>query len=50
MTAAQNETAPRIHILMARSAPVAVLLRCGPSRWVQMVRWDTSNDTFDRGQ
>ena len=35
---------------MARDAPVAVLLRRGPTNWVELIRWDTSNDTFERGQ
>jgi hypothetical protein len=35
---------------MARDAPVAVLLRRGPTDWVELIRWDTSNDTFERGQ
>lgn len=35
---------------MARDASVAVLLRRGPTDWVELIRWTTSNDTFERGQ
>ncbi|WP_285962505.1 hypothetical protein [Pseudomonas tohonis] len=34
----------------ARSAPVAVLLRRGPSDWVRMIRWDLRDDSFEPGQ
>jgi hypothetical protein len=39
-----------LSIVQARRAPVAVLLRRGPTRWVQLIRWDTANDTFELGQ
>ena len=35
---------------MARDAPVGVILRRGPTDWVQLIRWNTSNDTFEPGQ
>lgn len=35
---------------LARNAPVAILLRRGPSSWVQMIRWNLKNDSFDTGQ
>lgn len=34
----------------AHSAPVAVLLRRGPSEWVRMIRWDLRDDSFALGQ
>ncbi len=41
---------PRIRGLFARQAPVAVLFRRGPSRQVQLVKWNTADDTFEPGQ
>lgn len=35
---------------MANRAPIAVLLRKGPSNWVQMIRWDLNKDSFEEGQ
>jgi hypothetical protein len=35
---------------MARRAPVALVFRRGPSRWVQLIRWNTQTDEFERGQ
>jgi hypothetical protein len=40
----------RIFGVLAKDAAVAVLLRRGPTRWVEMIRWDTASDTFERGQ
>src|SRR5688500_7843573 len=40
----------RVFGIMARSAPVAALLRRGPSRWVQMLRWHAGTDTVEPGQ
>lgn len=40
---------PRLSILFARAAPVAVIFRRGPSKQVELVRWDTRADTFERG-
>lgn len=40
---------PRIYGILAREAPVGVLFRRGPSDWVQIIRWDLSNDTFEEG-
>jgi hypothetical protein len=47
--AAVSEVPPRLSILLAASAPVAVVLRRGPTDWVQVTKWDTSRDTFDDG-
>jgi hypothetical protein len=41
---------PRLWVLQAKSAPVAVILRRGPSRQVQMIRWDQQDDSFLCGQ
>jgi hypothetical protein len=34
---------------MAARAPVAVVIRRGPSSWAQLTRWDTATDTFTGG-
>ncbi len=40
----------RIHVLMARSAPTAVVIRRGPSKAVCTIEWDRRNDKFRLGQ
>jgi hypothetical protein len=40
----------RLSVLLARSARVAVVLRRGPSKWVQLLKWHTDFDTFEAGQ
>lgn len=40
----------RLHFLFARAAPTAVVLRRGPTRWVQAILWDVATDRFDPGQ
>lgn len=39
----------RLHILLARDAPVALILRRGPADWYQLLRWNTRNDEFEPG-
>jgi hypothetical protein len=39
-----------LDIFIARQAPVAVILRRGPSKWVRMSKWYLKNDTFEHGQ
>jgi len=41
---------PRLSILFAREAPIAVIFRRGPSKWVQVITWNTADDTFEPGQ
>lgn len=41
--------APRLFVIPARDAPVAVVFRRGPSDWYQVIRWRTDDDTFDDG-
>jgi hypothetical protein len=36
-------------LLQARQAPVAVIFRRGPSKWVELIRWETTSDTVERG-
>src|SRR5579862_3754113 len=40
----------RLFVLLARNAPTAVIFRRGPSRWVQLIKWNTQADTFEPGQ
>src|SRR5690349_2052072 len=40
----------RLFAILARNAPKGVILRRGPSKWVELILWDTANDTFERGQ
>lgn len=40
----------RLNVLFASAAAVAVVLRTGPKRHHQLLRWDLSDDTFTPGQ
>jgi hypothetical protein len=40
----------RLHVLLARDAPAAVVIRRGPSRHVAVVGWDRRTDRFTLGQ
>jgi len=40
----------RLKVLLARKAPVGVIFRRGPSKWVQVIKWDTEKDAFEEGQ
>lgn len=40
----------RLYVLLARVARVGMILRRGPTDWVQMIHWDTRKDTFTLGQ
>jgi hypothetical protein len=40
----------RVTVFVARQAQVAVILRRGPTRWVELILWDTKKDLFQRGQ
>jgi hypothetical protein len=37
-------------VLLARKAPVGVLIRRGPSSQTQFIKWNLQNDTFEQGQ
>jgi hypothetical protein len=37
-------------VLLARKAPVAVVIRGGPSKWWHLTLWDTAQDRFTGGQ
>src|SRR4051794_39570157 len=40
----------RLFVILARKAPVGVILRRGPSNHVQLIRWNMADDTFEQGQ
>jgi hypothetical protein len=40
----------RISVLLARDAARGVVLRRGPTDWVQQILWHTDSDTFEPGQ
>src|SRR5262245_20931756 len=40
----------RLFVLLARNAPVGVILRRGPTQWTQLIKWNTDTDTFEAGQ
>ena len=39
----------RLFVISARDAPLAVILRRGPSKWYHLIRWHTEQDTFEQG-
>jgi hypothetical protein len=40
----------RLFMIFARKSPTAVIFRRGPSKWVQLVKWNIAKDTFEPGQ
>jgi hypothetical protein len=40
----------RLSVILARDSPKAILLRKGPTEWVQLIAWNTADDTFEEGQ
>jgi hypothetical protein len=40
---------PRLHVLLARDAHVALVIRRGPSKWFHLISWDTKRDRFESG-
>lgn len=40
----------RIHVLLARDSPRALVIRRGPAKQVCTILWDRANDTFELGQ
>jgi hypothetical protein len=40
----------RLYALVARNAPVAVILRRGPTKQVRLIKWNLMDDTFELGQ
>ncbi len=46
----KGPVAARLFVIMARKSHTAVIFRRGPSKWVQLIKWDTKTDTFEPGQ
>ena len=42
-------TAPRLYVLQARSAAVALVVRRGPTEWFHLLRWDLDAGTVEPG-
>ena len=40
----------RLSLIFARNAPITVILRRGPTRLVEVIKWDTKSDSFEYGQ
>jgi hypothetical protein len=40
---------PRLFVIMAAEAPVAVVIRRGPASWAQITLWNTAADAFTEG-
>jgi len=40
----------RLSLVFARDAPIVVVLRRGPSKMVEVVKWHTDTDQFEHGQ
>jgi hypothetical protein len=40
----------RLFMVFARKSHTAVIFRRGPSKWVQLIKWNTDIDTFEGGQ
>ena len=40
----------RAHVILAQNAPTGVILRRGPSAWVQLILWHTDTDRLEYGQ
>lgn len=40
---------PRLFVIMAASAPIAVIIRRGPAAWVRLTLWNTKHDQFTPG-
>jgi hypothetical protein len=45
-----QQSAVRLFCLIAREAPVGVVFRRGPTKLVQLLRWNLADDTFVAGQ
>ncbi len=45
----QPRTTAQLHLLQARAAPKAVIIRRNPSKWFHLMCWDTQTDTITHG-
>lgn len=39
----------RLFVILAREAPVGIIFRRGPSKWTQIIKWNTDSDIFEYG-
>lgn len=46
---AEGTASCRLFVIVAREAPVALILRRGPSKWYHVIRWWMDSDTFEPG-
>ncbi|MCP4417886.1 MAG: hypothetical protein GY805_14775 [Chloroflexi bacterium] len=44
-----NQPPCRLFMIMARRAKTAVIFRRGPSKWTQLIQWNTQTDSFEYG-
>lgn len=40
----------RLFVLLAGEAPVGVIFRRKPTKWTQLIKWNTATDIFELGQ
>jgi hypothetical protein len=45
----KTDPPPRLALLRASRAAIALILRRGPSKWVEAIRWHFTTDTFECG-
>jgi hypothetical protein len=45
-----SESTCKLFVILARKAPVAAVFRSGPPDRVQVIKWNTNDDTFEAGQ
>ena len=45
-----SNSSTRLYVIVARSAPVGVIIRRGPSKQVVLIKWNMEDDTFEIGQ
>jgi hypothetical protein len=45
-----TESSTRLYAIWARKAPIGVIFRRGPSKHVQLLKWDLENDVLTPGQ
>jgi hypothetical protein len=46
----KDQIGARLFPIFARRSHTAVVFRRGPSKWVQVIRWNTKTDAFELGQ
>lgn len=46
----KGQVPARLFIIFARKSPTAVIFRRGPSKWVQVIKWNTKTDVLEPGE